>query len=276
MKKILIFGFILLALPILTNAQTECPLGLVNDPSPGSCGSFTDQDGNNLCDLSEIPVGDVSSIFSKPSENTEYISGEELKQYTVQEVAGLYDINAQVYADEISQVIGQKVKPSDSLQMLHDNYGLCSGVAGSVAINLKNQNLSSNQLQNQEEKIEPISKGKELYDFFPITIVLLFLYYFTWSLAKMKKISTLAHRRIWNVLLLLFFLVSGVLGLLLVIRINYGWTLRLPFNMLFWHVEAGIAMAIISLFHIAWHWRYYTCMLKRANKDKCENYEQQN
>ncbi len=33
--------------------ETRCPHGLVNDPYPGHCRRYTDQNGNNICDLSE-------------------------------------------------------------------------------------------------------------------------------------------------------------------------------------------------------------------------------
>jgi hypothetical protein len=41
---------------------TRCPLGLVNDPYPGECQHYIDQDGDGICDLS-VPqdVGQASS-----------------------------------------------------------------------------------------------------------------------------------------------------------------------------------------------------------------------
>ena len=101
------------------------------------------------------------------------------------------------------------------------------------------------------------------YNFIPLTIVLLSMYLATYVLARRKIISLLTQRRLWNTLLLLAFLIVGLLGLLLVIRINFGWDAPLPFNMLYWHVEAGIVMAVISIFHIAWHWRFFTSIVKR-------------
>ncbi len=101
------------------------------------------------------------------------------------------------------------------------------------------------------------------YKLLPITVTLVILYLFTYILVLKKKITLLMHHRIWNVLLLLAFLPTLILGLLLIIQINRGWALDLPFNMLYWHVELGTAMAIISIFHIAWHWRYYVIMFKK-------------
>ena len=41
---------------------TRCPLGLVNDPYPGECQHYIDQDGDGFCDLSvPLDVGQASS-----------------------------------------------------------------------------------------------------------------------------------------------------------------------------------------------------------------------
>lgn len=95
-----------------------------------------------------------------------------------------------------------------------------------------------------------------------IAIALIALYAASWGLAQKKKISVVAHRKLWNIVLLVTFLISGILGLILVLRISHGITIPLPFDTLFWHVEAGIAMTLISVFHIAWHWPYFKALLK--------------
>lgn len=116
------------------------------------------------------------------------------------------------------------------------------------------------------EVIQPIII-KPRYEFVGVSIILTIIYLVSFFLYRFNKITVVLHRRIWNILLLLTFLVSAILGILLVIRINYGVLFDfLPFNMLYWHVEAGIAMTIISLFHIGWHWRYYLSYFKKDDK----------
>ncbi len=90
-----------------------------------------------------------------------------------------------------------------------------------------------------------------------ISIVLFLAYGISFVLAKKKKIKLITHRRIWNVLLLFAFLATGLTGLLLILKISHGIIIQLPGNMLFLHVETGIVMAIISIFHILWHFDYY-------------------
>lgn len=95
------------------------------------------------------------------------------------------------------------------------------------------------------------------YHLLPITIILILLYFITHFLAKKKIISIVYHRKVWNVLLLITFLLSGISGILLVIKINFGITTPLSLNILFLHIETGIAMFIISVFHVFWHWAYF-------------------
>lgn len=99
-----------------------------------------------------------------------------------------------------------------------------------------------------------------------IAIVMVLVYAASFILYKAGKIKVSTHRKIWNVLLLLTFLVVGTFGLLLAIRIDYVLTFRIPFNLIFWHVEAGVVMTVISLFHLSWHLKYYRDLFKRSRR----------
>lgn len=123
----------------------------------------------------------------------------------------------------------------------------------------------SERVSGQVTSQNPVTPQKQTrnYPFLPIAILLVMLYAGSSALASMGKLSIVVHRRIWNVLLLITFLASALLGLLLVLRINTGISINLGFNQLYWHVEAGIAMAIIAFFHLAWHWRYFTSLFKK-------------
>lgn len=105
-------------------------------------------------------------------------------------------------------------------------------------------------------------QSRAAYHLLPTSIILVFLYFITHILSKKKIISIANHRKIWNFLLLITFLISGLFGILLVIEINFSIALSLPFNILFWHVEAGIAMFAISIFHTLWHWSYFKNIFK--------------
>jgi hypothetical protein len=100
------------------------------------------------------------------------------------------------------------------------------------------------------------------YDFINLTAAMVALYLFSHILQRSGRITVRTHRLVWNALLLFTFAVSTVLGVILVLKINYGYVVKLPLNMLYWHVEAGIAMAVISVFHIIWHTDYFKGALR--------------
>ena len=83
--------------------------------------------------------------------------------------------------------------------------------------------------------------------------------YFCYASGKIKLIT---HRKIWNTVLLISFLASGFAGLILAIlmdqKINYYWYREF----LWFHVELGIVMAVVSLFHAFWHWNYFKTVWK--------------
>ena len=115
-------------------------------------------------------------------------------------------------------------------------------------------------------KKSPIKKTtrKKPYHLLPLSLSLFFLYFASIILYKKKILKAKNHFKFWNFALLFSFLISGLLGITLVIMINYGIRIKLPFNILFWHTEAGIAMFAISMFHIHWHWRYIKNMFNRV------------
>ncbi len=107
-----------------------------------------------------------------------------------------------------------------------------------------------------KENIPP-SMSKKNYHLLLISFLLIVFYLISFIASKRKIITKIINRRIWNIALLTTFLISGILGILLVIRINFGLEMNPFFNMLSWHVEAGIAMFTISMFHIIERWYYF-------------------
>ena len=95
------------------------------------------------------------------------------------------------------------------------------------------------------------------YLFVEITIATLALYMLSSMLSKMGKFKKITHRKIWNYLLLITFLVSALLGLWLVVLINYELDTEFFKSYLTWHVDFGIAMSVVGIIHFIWHWNYY-------------------
>ncbi len=124
---------------------------------------------------------------------------------------------------------------------------------------------AANTPEVNDKNLTTAKQNKMTYHLIPISLFLIILYAITHILSKKKIISVVKHRKIWNVLLLITFLFSGISGVLLVIKINFGIAIPLLPNILFLHVETGIAMFMISVFHTFWHWTYFKNLF-RARK----------
>jgi hypothetical protein len=109
----------------------------------------------------------------------------------------------------------------------------------------------------------PLSTAQQ-YHFLPLAVISALLYVTTYLMARRKVISLMVHRRIWNIVLLVSALLSAGLGLVLTLQIDHGLDISLPFDMTFLHVEAGVVMGVIAIFHIFWHWRYFAKVMQPA------------
>lgn len=101
------------------------------------------------------------------------------------------------------------------------------------------------------------------YHFLFLLILVLGFYFLSNYLVNFKKISLITHRRLWNVILLISFLVSGILGLILAAFIDLKLSILWYQPVLWLHVEFGIVMALISIIHALWHLPYYLSIIKK-------------
>jgi len=252
MKKIIFALILFVFISVAALAWDDCPEGEVW--CEGKCGLFVDTDNDGICDRPQ-PAPEERNAQATEEEIHDLISGQDLRTKTVNEVAEIYQIDANEYAEKLSKYLGANVKPEDSFELLHDNYGLEPSAAKDISTSIR----LGTQIDLQEKDNK---QNKKIYHLLPISLFLVLLYLVSHVLSKKNIISIVNHRKIWNILLLITFLISGILGILLIIRINLGTAIPLPFNIMFWHVEAGIAMFAISIFHIFWHWAYFKNLLR--------------
>ena len=106
------------------------------------------------------------------------------------------------------------------------------------------------------------------YLLLPIGIFSLLLYLLSYMMVKTGIITRLLHRRIWNVILLITFLGMAVLGILLVIEINYKLEWKTFDALQKWHVDLGIAMSFVAFFHLAEHFSFYSRLFKPQKQQK--------
>jgi len=107
------------------------------------------------------------------------------------------------------------------------------------------------------------TQEKTRYPLFVTVAIVSLMYAFTYILAQNKTITILTHKKIWNGVLVLSFLATVTLSIILIMRINSGYAITLPFDALYWHVVTGLVMMVVTFFHMGWHWRYYKRLFKK-------------
>ncbi|MBP1946481.1 hypothetical protein [Methanobacterium petrolearium] len=94
------------------------------------------------------------------------------------------------------------------------------------------------------------------YHLITISIPLILAYCASYILYRKNHIKRSLHIRLWNILILITFLVSAGAGLALLSLVEYGIALPISQNLLYWHVEFGIAIFWIAIFHMHSYWKY--------------------
>ncbi len=231
MKTKLVLSLFIILLGIVYNTQAQCPKGKTN--CEGECGRFIDKNGNGNCDLAEKTQQDLNKDKkeSKEKESKE-------KEIVIPKTDNV---------DESSDV----AEESQESQTTEED-----GI-----VQLGNEKVVEAKV---EEVVVPeeVKDKEKPYRLIGITIITLACYFFTMLLVKTGKMKKFVHRKIWNTLLLLTFIMSCLLGLLLVVQINYGVLKSLYVSNLKLHVEFGIAMTIIAIIHMLWHLPYFKKLFK--------------
>lgn len=203
--------------------QAQCPFGEKVNCT-GECGRFFDENGDSFCD---------NGLVQKEETFAETITTQ------VEEVEPKQEVKKQ----EEKPVIQQEIKLEEPI----------------ITTQTQTEQIIVEKTEIQPEK----KKTKKPYNIILITSIVLLAYLLTFILVKAGKLKKLSHRKIWNVILLITFLVSCLLGFLLALQINYGFCMDWFRSFLKWHVEFGIAMTIIAVIHIVWHYKYYTTMISK-------------
>lgn len=237
MKKIIFTTLLLLCACLAAWAQVPQDCGAID--CPGRCGRFIDENGDGFCDrgrLSNTSTATVEEVAI--SEKSEPKATQPAK--SAPERANTTKPTAEEAPIEPTATPGapeEEIKPTD------------------------------NEIVPESVESEEPVKTKKPYDLILISAITLGLYALTSILVKANVLKKTTHRKIWNILLLITALVSCLLGFFLVLQINYGWKMEWLWTVKYYHVEFGIAMTIVVLFHIFWHMNYWKTLFKK-NKSK--------
>ncbi len=203
--------------------KAQCPFGEKYNCT-GECGRFYDENGDSFCDNGLIQKEEIATETI-----TTQIEEEKPKQ-----------VEKQTEKKQIVEQVKEEIEPI-----------------------ITTQTQTQETVSLKEEVKQEKKKTKKPYNIILITTIVLFAYLLTFILVKTGKMKKLSHRKIWNVILLITFLVSCLLGFILALQINYGFCMEWFRDFLYWHVEFGVAMTLIALIHIIWHYKYYTTMISK-------------
>ena len=212
------------------SAYAQCPFGeKVN--CLGECGRFFDDNGDSYCDNGLVQVETAVAPTETPTETVKEVEAVKAKEVTAEKTiqTPVKNVTEETFATE----------------------------------KLEEEQTVVTQTTTTEEAKPVVNRNKKPYRVVLISIIVLIAYLVTFILVKTNKMKKLTHRKIWNAILLITFLVSCLLGFILALQINYGFCMEWYRDFLKLHVEFGIAMTIIALIHIIWHYKYYTSLLSK-------------
>jgi len=105
-----------------------------------------------------------------------------------------------------------------------------------------------------------------VYDIFLPSIPVIVGYLCTYLLYKTSVIKKKVHVSIWNFIIGIAFLISGGAGFLLILLLDAGIVLPVNAEFLYWHVELGITMAVVAVFHFHVYWKSSKAMFSLKKK----------
>ena len=230
MKKICTLLCFLLCVGLLT-AQVEQDCGAVD--CPGRCGRFIDNNGDGFCDRGRL---------SSPQNTVK-----EEAPATVEEQPAAPAKHVDAAKPERPSAASQPTKKEEAVAV-EDTFEPLEPI-----------------IEDDFSPSAPVDapKEKKPYDLIWISLVTLGLYAVTLILVKTGRMKPAVHRKIWNFLLLITFLVSCLLGFFLVIQINYHLAWDALATIRYYHVQFGIAMTIVAMLHVLWHIPYFKTYFKK-------------
>ena len=202
------------------------------------CGLFEDKDGDGFCDHGKLskPKAEPATPVQPKTANRSAEKKNESSDHQLGESSNTPE------ADNETPAEMEQGDSTDSTETGDGTY--------------------INPMPNKASSPKPYRSPYHVYS---ILIGTLLLYIASVICVKDGLYSKATHRKIWNVLLTITFLVSCLLGLLLAIFLFHGYRPEAYLTFLKLHVWFGIAMTLIALFHAAWHWNYFKTLFKKKN-----------
>lgn len=268
-----------LAFPAGALAWDDCPKGIVNDPYPGVCRRYVDTNNDGICDLSQPEPAAATTTTTKQPETTTTTSPAVATTTSGTPPTGDCPlgpcsscgacISAGVSAS--SEAVSSVAATGTAVLASYVGSGTTSTTTPPSGGGSDGSSISIPAAESTSAAVAVAGSASGTgflthYLVSPIALGFLIIYGVSFWLYRSKRIRLATHRKVWNVLLLATFLITGIFGTILAVQLDYAPTYTWPVNLLFWHVEAGVVMTFISIFHMAWHFKYYKGILKNARE----------
>lgn len=260
-KVVFIAIFVQFAIPFYS--QT-CTRGVID--CTGLCGRFTDKDGDGICDFSPRSTPEKTDKDAKAEAKVTEAKAASLSEHkttakgdaakTKEALASKAGNVKETSKAEKEKTVTSTVEPGKGAaqEVVAQDSSVSNSPETTTAIDTA-------KVQPQMEKTP--HKQKQAYPLLEICALTLGLYFVSVLLVKFHLWKKQTHRKVWNVVLLITFLMSGVLGFFLVVQLNYHIAMSWIHSFMELHVLFGIAMAIVSVIHVLWHLKYYVNMFGR-------------
>ncbi|MDD3804050.1 MAG: hypothetical protein PHW02_06690 [bacterium] len=249
MKNLVIYvAFLIFAFTLFGE---ECPFGLSDDPYPGKCGRYVDEDGNDLCDLSE----NASKDTLKVNQGADTVKTEELKLEAENEGEG--NQNRHGKNNEKEEIEEEKdplaetplsVTSADTQNAEKEEYPV-------------NREQMKNLFGSKKKKSSPDFKDK----YFLMVLLPLFAFALILSyMSKKKKISldVCTINRWTNIVILLTFVVASFTSVMLVLAEYKILGAKNLSSLIFTHNFIGIIFILSTTLHIYLKWQFYVSFFK--------------
>lgn len=258
---ILINIFLLMTFKVFSQGFT-CPRGQID--CMGLCGRFTDNNNDGYCDYTIF--SEATAALLKAKQDSLLSEKNKINENDISNndkyVEKLDNSNK---LDNSINLNNKEIKVNDKTDNATSQNNILKKSDDVITDNDTNIILQNNI---KSESINTENKTSKPYPFLIILCSLTLLYLLSVFLVSKCVIRKCTQRRIWNSLLLITFLISGLSGLLMVAMLNYDFWLNSFMSIIKWHVIFGIAMAVISIFHLLWHIKYYKNIIFTKNLTK--------
>ena len=104
------------------------------------------------------------------------------------------------------------------------------------------------------------------YDILIPSIPVIAGYLITYLLYKNGLIKKSLHISLWNFIIMVAFLITGGAGFLLLILLDMGIIVPISTPLLYWHVEFGVTLLLVGIFHFHIYWKSSRYMFSRMKK----------